>query len=226
MIQEIYNYLLTREKIITVPLDELIKETYEKDNFKEMIQTIHDIMYRENIFILNDEYYKKIADYLQEFRFSYISDKNINSIMNEVILALSAYDAISMEEKRSFRNSWMLKEATDRNFNSHGIINFIDVNELLDSVLSDSTYLNQLLEKKVLIENPKKVLATLSVICWQFFKVYEEDNDIFQLSFEIANCIQFTTKDRKIKRMAKDYIKQVTYQMNNKLTEKVKTKEL
>ena len=33
-------------------------------------------------------------------------------------------------------------------------------------------------------------------------------------------------KDRKIKRMAKDYIKQVTYQMNNKLTEKVKTKEL
>ena len=81
MIQEIYNYLLTREKIITVPLDELIKETYEKDNFKEMIQTIHDIMYRENIFILNDEYYKKIADYLQEFRFSYITDKKINPII-------------------------------------------------------------------------------------------------------------------------------------------------
>ena len=225
MIQEIYNYLLTREKIITVPLDELIKETYEKDNFKEMIQTIHDIMYRENIFILNDEYYKKIADYLQEFRFSYITDKKINPMMNEVVLVLTNYDSISIEEKDNYRTNWLTKEIVDRNFYHSFGIDLVSVNELLDSVLSDSTYLKQLLEKNISIENPKKLLATFSVISWQFFQIYEEDNDIFQLSLEVARNINSTTKDRKIKKMAKNYIKQATYQMDNKLEEKVKKKE-
>lgn len=226
MTQEIYNYLLTREKFIISSLDELIQETYEKDNFKETIQTIHDIMYRENIFLLNEEYYRKIAKYLQEFRFSYISDKEINPVMNEVISALAAYDAISMEEKRNYITSWMVKEIADRNFTNSWIINFVGINELLDFVLSDSTYLKQLSEKNVNIENPRKVLATLSVICWQFFKVYEEDKDAFQLSLGVASTIQNTTKDRKIKKMAKEYIKHVTYRMDNHLEEKIKKKEL
>ena len=38
-------------------------------------------MYRENIFLIEKEYYNKIADYLQEFRFSYLSNKEFTASM-------------------------------------------------------------------------------------------------------------------------------------------------
>lgn len=226
MIQEIYNYLLTREKIISLSLDDLIKETKEKNSFEEMIKSIHDIMYRENIFLIEKEYYNKIADYLQEFRFSYLSNKEVNYLMNEIIKGLTVYNRISMEERENYINNWIVKEICDRNLNNSWIMDLILDNELMSSILYDSTYLRQLLDGNVNLDNPKQVLATFNVICNQFFEVFNEDKKALNLSIQVASTISSTTKDRKIKKIAKKYIENVTYRAENYQNSKTKKKQI
>lgn len=225
MTQEIYDYLLTREKIIKLSEKELITETQVKDNFPSVIKFIHDIIYRENIFLLNENYYMKIEKYLNEFRYSYLSDKDLNPLMNEIIMAISIYRNMSVSEKTKYIINWKVKESVDRNIpNSY----FISNDELISYVLADSYYLKILLDND--LENikevdPKKMLSTFMVLSKQFLKVFIENKESLELSIRLANYLKNITYDRKIKKMAKVYIREVSYDIDNYEMSKIKNKE-
>ena len=225
MTQEIYDYLLTREKIIKLSEKELITETQVKDNFPSIIKFIHDIIYRENIFLLNENYYMKIEKYLNEFRYSYLSDKDLNPLMNEIIMAISIYRNMSVSEKTKYIINWKVKESVDRNIpNSY----FISNDELISYVLADSYYLKILLDND--LENikevdPKKMLSTFMVLSKQFLKVFIENKESLELSIRLANYLKNITDDRKIKKMAKVYIREVSYDIDNYEMSKIKNKE-
>lgn len=225
MIQEIYDYLLTREKIIKLSEAELVTETQEKNNFPSVIKIIHDIIYRENIFLLNEDYYIKIENYLNKFRYSYLSDKELSPLMNEIIIAISIYRNMSVSEKTEYIINWKVKESVDRNIpNSF----FISNDELISYVLADSYYLKILLDndlEKIKEVDPKKMLSTFMVLCNQFLKIFIENKDALELSIRLANYVKNNTDNRKIKKMAKVYVKEVLYDIDNYDMEKIKNKE-
>ena len=223
MTQEIYNYLLTREKIINLSLEELITETKNNDNFPDTIKLIYKIVARENILLIKNEYYEKVEKYLQEFRFSYIKDNELNVYMNYIILALNNYKQLSIGERTDYIIDWKTLEACNRYIPNSWTIS---LDEVLSYVLLDSKYLKQLLEKNISLDNPKELLSSFNVLCIQFTEIFEENRECLNLTIEIAKNIKNTTTDRKIKRMAKCYLNHAEYTVEEYHKYKQKKKQL
>lgn len=228
MIQEIYNYLLTREQIIKLSADELINQTKEKNNFVEMLKTLHDVMYRENIFLLKDEFSSKIEDWLHEFRFSYLNNKEINNLMNEIIETMQTYKNLNFKEKNDYVSCWIAKESIDRNI-PHSLL--ISKDEILSYVLEDSTNLKFVLdgiETREFISNtidPEKLLATFQVIRNQFPIIFQENRELLEFTIHLSKYISKQTTDRQIRKLANTYIKKVSYQMGKYYSQNIKKKE-
>ena len=223
MTQEIYNYLLTREKIINLSLEELINETKNNDNFPYTIKLIYKIVARENILLIKNEYYEKVEKYLQEFRFLYINNSEINSYMNYVILALNSYKQLSIGEKTDYIIDWKTTEACNRYLSNSWTVS---LDEVLSYVLLDSKYLKQLLDKNIDLDNPKELLSTLNVLSLQFTEIFEENKDYLDLTLAIATSIKKNNTDRKIKKMAKQYINHAEYTVEEYHKYKQKKKQL
>lgn len=223
MTQEIYNYLLTREKIINLSLEELINETKNNDNFPDTIKLIYKIVARENILLIKNEYYEKVEKYLQEFRFLYINNSEINSYMNYVILALNSYKQLSIGEKTDYIIDWKTTEACNRYLSNSWTVS---LDEVLSYVLLDSKYLKQLLDKNIDLDNPKELLSTLNVLSLQFTEIFEENKDYLDLTLAIATSIKKNNTDRKIKKMAKQYINHAEYTVEEYHKYKQKKKQL
>ena len=66
MTQEIYNYLLIREKFLKKSLEDLINETRKNNDFENTVKFIYEIMNHENIFLLKKKYYEVMVDFYEK----------------------------------------------------------------------------------------------------------------------------------------------------------------
>ena len=114
MIQEIYDYLLTRSSFM-FNKEVMIKECDTKDRFREITHNVVELMQKENFFIVYPEALKNINDLVQYYRFNYNKDKEINDDMNFIIERTNEYKNMTYNRKRYLASEWLKLEFKDRN---------------------------------------------------------------------------------------------------------------
>jgi len=219
MIQETYNYLLTREQVIKLSAKDFIKQTKENNDFVDKLKMIRHIMNNENIFLMAT-CADNIQNWLQEFRFTYNKAPEISKLMNEIISITQVYKGLSISEKNAYIRDLLELEALRRNMIGH----IVSENEVLSSILWDFTNFKYILDgiETNCFDNPdieinaELLLYTVQMLRQQFPGIFEEKPELFDATIWLSKEIKKYSKDRLITKLAKEYIKQATNQMNKK----------
>ena len=115
MTLEIYSYLLIRTYLIQ---DE-IALTYQgvedkREQFKYFIDSIAMVMENEDFIAINPKIQEDINRIIQESRFDFIGDKEINGQVNFIISRLNEYKLMSDKKKKWLAHDFYKDEYNDR----------------------------------------------------------------------------------------------------------------
>lgn len=115
MIQEIYDYLWIRKYLMSVDIDTILENIKKEDNYEEIVTIISKLMQKEDFLLTYQYLQEKVRTIINENRFNYNQNKDINDEMNYIIYRLNTYRNMSDENKLRLINSFYEEEWKNRN---------------------------------------------------------------------------------------------------------------
>ena len=115
MTQEIYSYLLIRN-YLALENDEysLENEDNPKDQYAFFVNTVAELMQKENYPLVFEDMQMEINDIIQKYRFTYMKDKDLNENINYIITRLSEYKQMPTSRKNYLLKDWYKSEYKKR----------------------------------------------------------------------------------------------------------------
>ena len=114
MIQEIYDYLLIRSHFL-FDKELLISKCNSKESFKIVVDSISNIMQKEDYFLTSATLQENISDLIQKYRFDFMKCKEINDEVNFIIGRLNEYKSMNPDHKSRLVSEWLHEEYQARN---------------------------------------------------------------------------------------------------------------
>ncbi len=178
MTQEIYNYLWIRSYILNMNIDmerDTIKNELannSSETYKCFVVGLSNLMNEGDLLFTNYEKEKRALDLLNEFRYDYRSDKEINDAINNIICKVNEFHSLDYESRDRRMESFYSKEGIKRRLslgdrhrykylNYLFKLDFINYIELFGEELEGS-------DKEPVMYDVKSICATVNLLISEY----------------------------------------------------------
>lgn len=198
MIQEILDYLLIKNELLTLSIEDILSKLDDEQLLEKYCRLISKMSKEEDFLYTNDGLIEKVQSIIHEKRFSCKHSKEIVDNMNELLDYVHNYKKLTNDEKILIRQKWLKEEKENRKLPLRNLPGFYRISDIYDLITKDYECLIRLSPENFF--SPFIKLHQLSTINWvctkypKFFfhnpdfvttaillcSIIEEDNDIYR----------------------------------------------
>ena len=205
MIEETFNYLLTRSLLMSKESNDLIGLVDSKEIYKFFVDNISRIMQEEDYILVSDALIERVSNLIYHYRFDYIKNREINEQVNYIIGRLHDYKEISINRRDTLSKEWIKEERENRGLLARNTT----IEDLFSMIALDGEYFYSMINigEAFRVENLTEYLSLLNLLLNRFPQVFEDD-----LFLEITkqNCEAI----KSIPKIPKVYLKMIKKILN------------
>lgn len=200
MIEEAFNYLLTRSLLMSKESNDLINLVDSEEMYKFFVDNISCIMQEEDYILVSDALIERVSDLIYHYRFDYIKNREINEQVNYIIGRLHDYREMSINRRATLCKEWIKEERKNRDLPAKDTT----IEGLFSMIALDGEYFHSMINigEEFMVENITEYLSLLNLLLNRFSQVFEDD-----LFLEITkqNCESI----QSIPKISKVYLKMI-----------------